>query len=120
MFQIDDQLTLGAAQKPDPRPFGSPPTAALVAVARLSADAILIVREDTEDGTYEIAWNNPAFDRLLGQPNGHLVGHPVFALRARHLSAEPIAPRRRRADSALEELLDVECGQSDISLQRVD
>ena len=120
MFQLDDQLTVGTDARPEPRPFGCPPLEALVAVARLSADAILVVREDTEDGTYEIAWTNPAFDRLLGQRNGHLVGHPLFAIKARHLSAEPVAPRRRRTDAALEELLDVECGQSDVSLQRAD
>ena len=42
------------------RPFGCPAPEALLALARLSDDAILIVREDIEDGTREIAWSNPA------------------------------------------------------------
>src|SRR3954463_6366365 len=107
----------GESAGPRGLPFGCPPLEALLAVARLSPDAILIVREDLEDATREIAWSNPAFDRLLGQPSSHLVGHPVFALRTRH-----VAPNATEGsdEAALQDLLEQGCGQADMSLRRVD
>src|SRR4051812_12285471 len=117
---------------PIPRPvpggsrryFGCPAPEALLALARLSDDAILVVREDIDDGTHEIAWTNPAFDRLLGLATGHLIGHPVRSLWSRHLGGGPdvaAAVAAARTDStALQDLLDAECGQADVHLRRAD
>jgi diguanylate cyclase (GGDEF)-like protein/PAS domain S-box-containing protein len=110
------------------RPFGCPAPEALLALARLSDDAILIVREDIEDGTREIAWSNPAFDRLLGHASGHLIGHPVRSLWSRHLGGgldgSPVvaaAPSGATTDpTARQDLLDAECGQADVHLRRGD
>src|SRR3954470_12212977 len=107
----------GESAGPRVLPLWCPPLEALLAVARLSPDAILIVREDPEDATREIAWSNPAFDRLLGQPSSHLVGHPVFALRTRHVAPDV---SESSGESALQDLLELGCGQSDMSLRRVD
>src|SRR3954466_1069544 len=98
------------------RPFGCPAPEALLALARLSDDAILVVREDADDGTREIAWSNPAFDRLLGHPARPLVAHPPRALGSGALGAPelvgaPLVPPGTDP-SALKDLLDADCGQA--------
>ena len=104
---------------------GSPPAEVLLAMARLSPNAVVLVarRDDESDLSYEIVWANPSFDRLVGCRPGQLVGAPLGALGARLLLAGQDDTADRPvvgAVDAISELLAGGGGSAELTLRRAD
>src|SRR5687768_8779178 len=87
---------------------GAPPADVLLAMARLSVNAVLLLAERGGGGAtrrHEIVWANPAFDRLVGSRPGHLFGQPLSALSARLLPLDDVSTLQQGTPDVLAGIL---------------
>ena len=97
---------------------GSPPAEVLLAMARLSPNAIVLATELLDSPT-EIIWANPSFDRLVGCRPGQLLGQPLSTLGGRLLPLDEDREVARHAD-LLGDLLTGGGGTAELLLRRAD
>ena len=97
---------------------GSPPAEVLLAMARLSANAVVLALEMLDAPT-EIIWANPSFDRLIGCRPGQLLHQPLSALGTRLMPLDEDRELARHAD-VLGDLLGGGGGTAELLLRRAD